>query len=888
MPLAGGSRLGPYEILAPLGAGGMGEVYRARDTRLGREVAIKILATRHEVTPERRERFLQEARAASALNHPNIVALYDIGNDIGNDGGSDFLVMELVRGKTLDQLRGNRGLAVRDAIRYAIPLADALARAHTAGILHRDLKPSNIMVTDDGVPKILDFGLAKLAGPDPIAAGDATTTVHGGAPISEQGTIMGTAAYMSPEQVEGKKLDARSDIFSFGAVLYEIITGRRAFRGDSNASTMAAVLRAEPEPPSQFAADLPRDLQRIIQRCLRKDPNRRFHTMQDVKAELEDMREESESGASSPVAIPAGRLSGPRHRRKWMYAIAAVLSVGIAVGGWFWRSGAALLPGQPIPLTAYEGYELWPDFSPDGNQVVFAWNGGPDGRFHIYVKLVGAANHLQLTSGDSNDSFPAWSPDGRWIAFQREDRAGTHTLLISPLGGPEKKAGDGICEAGLAAMPVMFAGTFRLAWSNDSQWLACSARGPQSGVVLFSASGRTKRQLTSPSAGQADVFPAFSGDGRHLLFQRNRLYMDCDLYLLDLNPDLSPRGPPRRLTNKHTSGGGAVWTADGRDALWALTAPFFALYRVPVFGGGEIQRQPFDHAIYPSVSRRQNRLVYARYTQDTDIWRADGHTLVRHPVSSTEFDSFAHFSPDGKRIVFNSGRSGAIEVWVANADGTQAASLTSLGGINNDFPRWSPDGRWIVFRHASADGRSNLWIVDAEGGTPRGLTNGAADDDEPSFSHDGRWIYFASTRAGGQEIFRIPFAGGPAVQLTHYGGLYPLESSNGRIVYYVRDQELYEVPAAGGEERPLGLKVIQDDFEVMPDGIYYVAQTHDNSVRGGEIRFYDFATRRERLVQPLGDVEFLFGFSVSSDRKSFLYSVEPGRASDLMLVENFR
>jgi serine/threonine protein kinase len=254
MALTSGVRLGPYEILAPLGAGGMGEVYRARDTRLGREVAIKILGTRHEVTPERRDRLLLEARTASALNHPNIVALYDISSD----NGSDFLVMELVRGKTVDQFRGNRGLAVREAVRYAIPIADALACAHATGILHRDLKPSNIMVTNDGVPKILDFGLAKLAEPDPIAEDEATRTVHAGAPISGQGTIMGTAAYMSPEQAEGKKLDARSDIFSFGAVPYEMITGRRAFRGDSHASTLAAVLREEPEPPSKFVPALPR------------------------------------------------------------------------------------------------------------------------------------------------------------------------------------------------------------------------------------------------------------------------------------------------------------------------------------------------------------------------------------------------------------------------------------------------------------------------------------------------------------------------------------------------------------------------------------------------------------------------------------------------------
>jgi serine/threonine protein kinase len=245
---------------------------------------------------------LQEARAASALNHPNIVVLHDVGSEDGND----FLVMELIRGKTLDLLRGNRGLVVRDAVKYSISIADALACAHTAGILHRDLKPSNIMVTDDGVPKILDFGLAKLAEPNIISQNDATRTVRAATPISEDGKIVGTAAYMSPEQAEGMKLDARSDIFSFGALLYEMITGHRAFHGDSTASTLASVLRHEPAPPSKLAPEIPRELERIIPRCMRKDPSRRFHSMQDVKVELEEVREESESGTTAaqlPVAL---------------------------------------------------------------------------------------------------------------------------------------------------------------------------------------------------------------------------------------------------------------------------------------------------------------------------------------------------------------------------------------------------------------------------------------------------------------------------------------------------------------------------------------------------------------------------------------------------------
>jgi serine/threonine protein kinase/Tol biopolymer transport system component len=875
MPLTAGARLGPYEILAPLGAGGMGEVYRARDTRLGREVAIKILGSRHEVTQERRERFLQEARAASALNHPNIVVLHDVGSENGND----FLVMELVRGKTLDQLRGNRGLAVREAVKYAIPIADALACAHTAGILHRDLKPSNIMVTDDGVPKILDFGLAKLTELDAIAEDEATHTVHA-VPISEEGKIAGTAGYMSPEQAEGKKLDARSDIFSFGAVLYEMVTGRRAFQGDSTASTLASVLRQEPAPPSQLAPEVPRELERIIQRCLRKDPNRRFHTMQDVKVELEEVREESESGTA------VAQLPVPRSRRAWMYGAAAAIIIALTVAAWYWRRGAEPPPpSQPIPLTAYEGDELWPDFSPDGNQVVFSWDGSPDGKFHLYAKLVGAANHLQLTSGDSDDTFPAWSPDGRWIAFQRSDGAGSHTLLVSPLGGPERKVGDEICAAQLAAMPVPDVASFHLAWSNDSQWLVCSEAGSDGGLILVSPFSGAKRRLTSPPASQRDEFPAFSPDGNNLLFARTASLFDSDLFLQDVSNDLAPRGPPRRLTNNHIGMAGIAWTPDGRDAIWGATN--VALYRAPVFRTSSPQTLPFDHAIYPALARRQNRLVYTRWIRDYDIWRTDGHTVERHPISSTELDAFPHFSPDGKRIALASARSGSQEVWVANADGTQVVPLTSLGGNNNDFPRWSPDGRWIVFRHSAA-GSGSIWTVDANGGTPRPLTNRPEETGAPNFSHDGRWVYFRSTRTGRPEVFRIPFAGGAHLQVTRNGGDYPEESRDGKTVYYLRNQQLYQVPVAGGEERGLGLKVIQDDFEVMPDGIYYIAQTHDSRFRGGEIRFYDFATSRERLVQALGDLTFLFGFTVSPDRKTFLYSAEKGTTNDLMLVENFR
>ncbi len=873
MPLAPGARLGPYEIVAPLGAGGMGEVYRARDTRLGREVAIKILGSRLAVTPERRERFLQEARAASALNHPNIVSLYDISSE----EGSDFLVMELVRGQTLEQLIGRRGLTVNEAVKYAIPIAEAVARAHAAGILHRDLKPSNIMVTESGAPKILDFGLAQLIEPAPDSEDDETRTLVGGAPRSEDGGIAGTPAYMSPEQAEGKKADARSDIFSFGAVLYEMITGRRAFRGDSTVSTLAAVLHEEPESASRLTPQTPRDLERIIQRCLRKVPNRRFQSMSDIKVELEEVREESESGAqAAPSQLPA-----PRRGRGRRYALVAALAMLAMVAAFFWLHNKATLSsaGEPTPLTAYRGEERWPDFSPDGAQVVFSWSGWPQGNFHLYVKITGSPNHLQLTSSEGSDQHPAWSPDGRWIAFQRYDHAGSvTTLLISPIGGPERKVGDGLCSG-------------QLTWSHDSQWIACeSARPEQPGLILASAAGGEMRQLTSPSKGQSDGYPAFSPDGRSLLYSHCDSPADCDLALLELDERLAPRGLPRRVTNEHAGAvGGLCWMASGREAIWSLskTAMFAeTLYRVPVFNAGPPERLAFSgRALDPAVAPHGNRLAYTRIADDIHIWRTDGHTAERHPVSSTRTEYNPQFSPDGKRIVFESNRSGPEEIWVANADGTGLAQLTTIGR-HSGSPHWSPNGQWIVFDSRAAGGRWDVWAIDSAGGTPRQLTRGPGDANVPRFSYDGKLVYFHSSRTGRLEVFRVPFPEGQAVQVTHNGGAFPQESQDGKTLYFAKpDSGVWQMATDGGEEHSTGMDVLAG--ELVSNGAYFITSEPKNGAY--ELRYRDSATGAQRLVQTLAEgQEPQFGIAVSLNEKTFLYALREVTGSNVMLVENFR
>src|SRR5258708_768631 len=377
MSLTLGSKLGSYEVLSLLGAGGMGEVYRARDTRLGRAVAIKVLPAERMADESRRRRFVQEARGASALSHPNIVTVHEIESA----DGSDFIVMEYVPGKTLDTVIPRQGMRLGEVLRIAIPIARAVARAHAAGIVHRDLKPANVMVGPDGTVKVLDFGLAKLVTEEAGGSPEHETVTEEGdaGQLSRPGMVAGTAGYMSPEQAAGKKGDGRSDIFSFGAVLYEMVTGRRAFAGNSTAETLAAGLRGQPKALSGVGPGVPRDLEKVILRCLQKDLGRRFQQMADVKVELQEIKEESDSQPA------AAQVPAPRRRWRLVAALAGALLLAVAV--WLrWRSrGIELASPRLVPLTSMRGAVRYPTFSPDGGQIAFAWVGEQGGDWAIYL-----------------------------------------------------------------------------------------------------------------------------------------------------------------------------------------------------------------------------------------------------------------------------------------------------------------------------------------------------------------------------------------------------------------------------------------------------------------------------------------------------------------------
>jgi Tol biopolymer transport system component/predicted Ser/Thr protein kinase len=876
-----GRTLGHYQIMEKLGEGGMGVVYKARDTHLDRFVAIKTLPPERVADPERKRRFIQEAKAASALNHPSIITVYDIDQA----EGVDFIAMEYVAGKTLDALIPRKGMRLSLALKYAVQIADSLARAHGAGIIHRDLKPSNVMVDEHGLVKVLDFGLAKLAEDTTPADPEAETA----ATLPGQSAGFGTAPYMSPEQAEGKHIDTRSDIFSFGSMLYEMLTGQRAFDGDTRASTIAALLRGEPIPIRQSVGELPPEAERIIKRCLRKDPEHRFQTMADLRVALKELKDESDSG--TPEAAAIARLK-PRHRLAWVLGLGAAAAVA-AIGLWFVRSrsGVSNVPLVAVPLTAYPGEESMPSFSPDGSQVAFVWNGEKGNNFDIYVKLVGGEPPLRLSTNPAFEVSPSWSPDGRWVAFVRilpKGRAAV--VLVSPLGGPERLLAETVLNSGTIDAPY-------LAWYPDSRWLAMVGgdkleEGPT--LLLHSVETGEQRRLTSPAPySLGDSCPSFSPDGGTLAFFRWTSWPNSDLYLLDVTRDVRPAGQPKRLTFGNWRASSPAWNADGKTLIFSASSN---LWRVDTSGTDAPQRLAGvgGNAAHPAISPHGNRLAFSQAITDINIYRIElsaGHTSATPPekfIYSTRGEDSPQYSPDGKKIAFVSERSGSPEVWVCEADGTNTRQVTYLRGPSiGNKPSWSPDSRRLTFE-ANIEGHPEVYVIDAGGGSPQRLTSNPAGSGNPSWSKDGRWILFDTTHVG---IQKVPVEGGPPqLLMTEKWGWGPIESPDARFIYTIGWSNdgftLLRAPKEGDEVRQvLDSLCFGQNFAVVEDGIYFTPRPDPKG--GYSIQFLNSSTgiieRVASIEKPVG-----FGLAVSPDRRWILYSQVDTAGSDLMLLENFR
>jgi Tol biopolymer transport system component len=883
----------------------MGEVYLAEDTRLGRQVALKLLPATFTSDPDRLRRFQREARATSALNHPNIVTIYEIGEV----EGLHFIATEFIEGLTLRQRITASLPELRVVLELAIQIASALAAAHAAGVVHRDIKPENVMVRPDGLVKVLDFGLAKLphrslSGERPSGAEESVRT--------SPGVVMGTFNYMSPEQARGQVVDARTDVFSLGVVMHEMITGQRPFDGETPSDVLAAILTCSPPPLQQHRADVPAEVQRIVAKALRKDREERYQHSRELLEDLQHFKQEwefrakladSASHGSAPLINGiAGAATGSLFRkmtlagslfankRVWLLMLAVLFTGGTAIAlysqGWLPGSTPMGAPPRVIPVTTFEGREDFPAFSPDGNQLAFAWDGEAD-QLDIYVKLIGTGSPLRLTSDPAEDSHPAWSPDGRFIAFIRHTEKENGIFLVPALGGVERKVGQTVPN------------TSGLAWSRDGKFLAFTdQKSPQSrfGIFLLSLETLEKHSLTLPPPAFGDSQPAFSPDGRHLAFARMGNLGDRGIYLVPLSG-----GEPRQIISDPRVIDGVTWTVDGRAVVYSSNrAGSFNLWRGAVAGGTPELVAAVGKGVHnPAISRQGNRLAYNEKYLDSNIWRLDAAGLAEGRRSSpaklifsSRADHSPQFSPDGRRIVFVSDRSGSDEIWVCESDGSNLLQLTFFEGAATGSPRWSPDGRQIAFDSRKA-GNADVYVIPAEGGQPRALTIETSSDMLPNWSHDGRWLYFRSNRGGSWQIWKLPADGGTPVQVTRQGGFECSESPDGRSLYYTKGRGpdgIWQVPVEGGEEVPapeLRKAAYWRYWSVQREGICFLSQ---EAPAAPVIKFFNFATRQVTQVfvpdkPPLADPP---GLSLSPDRKWILYVQADQSINDLMLVENFR
>ncbi|MDA2928943.1 DUF5050 domain-containing protein, partial [Acidobacteria bacterium AH-259-O06] len=729
--------------------------------------------------------------------------------------------------------------------------------------------------------------------PQPEAASAMPTAQASEELLTSPGTAVGTVAYMSPEQARGEEPDTRTDLFSFGVVLYEMATGSLPFKGTATAVVFSEILTKTPTSPVRLNPELPDELEKITDKALEKDREVRYQSAKDLMVDLKRLKRDTDSGKS---AITAPAKVQPAVPLRLVGTI--VVAIVIIAAGWFWfvrpPRQEAEAPLSAVPLTSYAGQESGPSFSPDGNQVAFSWDGQKQDNFDIYVQQIGVGRPLRLTTDPAADSRPAWSPDGRHIAFLRGVAPGkAEVRLIPPLGGSERK----LAEIGSSSST--------LAWSPDSEWLAVTDRPTTEeplALFLLSTGSGEKRRLTSPQVGRSDGHPAFSRDGRTLAFSRVVTFGLSHLYLLELSEEYEPIGEPRQLTYESGLSRFPVWIQDGREIIFSLgsfTNP--SLYRISVSGSARPRRLSFggENGWHPAISQQGHGLAYAQSTYDTNIWRA---AVPRPSISpsadtsepeklifSTREDRAESYAPDGARIAFRSDRSGSPEIWVCNSDGSNPVKLTSFGGPTTGSPSWSPDGQQICFVCRPEQGNADICVISSEGGAPRRVTSNPSAENWPSWSRDGEWIYFRSNRSGENQVWKIRPEGGEAVQVTRGGGTRAIESPEGKTLYYSKStqggQSLWRVSVEGGEERKVldGL-LYNTGFDVVNEGIYFISGPDASSNQS--IAFLEFASGK---ITPIPSVSNAFGrISVSPDGRWILYDRWEETQSDLMLVENFR
>ncbi|MEP6995853.1 MAG: protein kinase, partial [Acidobacteriota bacterium] len=713
MTLSAGTRLGPYEILAPLGAGGMGEVYRAKDTRLGRDVAIKGLPDSLAHDADALARFEREAQLLAALDHPHIAGIHGLEES----GGSRYLVLELVEGSTLADRLSAGPLSVEESLRLGAQIADALDAAHAKGIVHRDLKPGNIQITPDGRVKVLDFGLAKSVAVDTSAASCSPTVA-----ATQQGTVLGTPAYMSPEQARGRPADKRSDIWSFGCVLYEMLAGRRAFPGETASDSLAAVLGKQPDW-HRMPRSTPESVRHLLARCLEKDVERRPRDIGDARIEIEN-------------ALAA--LSGHGSRSRALVAVVTAIAVA-AIGILVWRERerspvrAATALSQ---ITIAEGIEEFPALSPDGAILVFSAEVGAVRK--LFLRKLADGAEKRLTDGDSDDILPSWSPDGKMILFVRARQTGKKLEPGDVFG--QYDGGDvWKIDVATASASRLVEDACNPVFSPEGGRIAVDAAfGAPRRIWITDASGLNPQQAsTDTSEAVAHLRPRWSPDGKRIVFQ-NMERTKIDVRVLDLASKQLTWVTKDLFQNLQP-----VWAPSGRVIYFTSNRTGgYNLWSAAVSAEGKIAGQPLQltagagQDVEAAVSRDGKRLAFAILKQNADLWKlpvdpASGKTTgpPQEVVSTTREDSRGAWSPDGQMIAFNSDRAGDTNLWLYSLRDGATRQLTK--GPGGDYQAaWAPDGRTIAF-FSSRAGNAEIWTVDVASGTITQLTKTPSIDINP-------------------------------------------------------------------------------------------------------------------------------------------------------------
>jgi serine/threonine protein kinase len=859
MTLPTGSRLGPYEILAPIGAGGMGEVYKARDTRLQRTVAVKVLPSRLSENPDFRQRFEREAKTISQISHPHICTLYDVGNQ----DGVEYLVMEFLEGETLAERLAKGPLPIEQVLRYGIEIADALEKAHRQGIVHRDLKPGNVMITRSGV-KLVDFGLAKVTLPAPGSVVSSLSVVATQAEmgITTQGAILGTYQYMAPEQVEGREADGRTDIFALGLLLYEMTTAQKAFSGKSQASLIVAIMHSEPASISSARPMTPPALDRAIRTCLAKDPDDRFQTAHDVKLQLQWLAEGG-SAVGLPPPVAAKRKS--RERLGWVLAAVAAVAVAAAIALVIWLRSepprvlrSSLLP----PEKSSFAFDFGPmALSPDGRRMAFVATSSGINMLWVRPLSGESAQSLAGTEGASN---PFWSPDSRFLGFF----ANRKLKKVEASGGPPEA---------LADAPLGRGGS----WNREGVILFVP--NSRDSIYRVQASGGEPSRVTKLDAARSEVshrWPFFLPDGRRFLYLSQKQMAGSDqngIYAASLDG-----GVPKLICNANSNvvyapPGDLLFHRDGtllarpfdpkslrftEDAFpVAEGVQYFATFAQAVFSasnqgllayqagktGGRTQLTWLDRAgksagtvgepgylATPRLSNDGKRVAVRVLDAQAvgDIWIYD---LERNTQTRFTFDPSDDFGPlwsrDDSRVVFSTARKSPGDIFQRDSAGTEKEEPLLSSNAFKMALDWSPDGV-LLFQADDPQmaTQMDLWTYSAADGKTRPLVQSASNETMGRFSPDGRWIAYVSNESGKEEVYVMPFPGpGGKWQISTTGGRAPHWTRGGQeIVYQAPGDEIMAVEVRSAPTFQSGIPKVLfktnlrpppgGQFEVTPDG----------------------------------------------------------------------